>query len=267
MINEGTEFQIFLKSQSCTMQDNNMAYIKFDFSNRPIITDDVNDISIQVAQATIKYTWYNVNNYNNVLYINGKTVANITIPIGNYTSYSLYVYLIDILADLGYYLTWSSVTGFFSIVSDNPFYINASKTTANELLGYNLCNGNVSSVVSGSTYIIISDFQSDMTYTSNIYVCCPEFSNLSKDGFNINANSDIIASIPVVTNAQGIIFFEGKTRTTVHRQVVSNFDIILKDSQNRILPMYGGYWNITLDFKIINNNVNFELKKYINYIN
>ena len=106
-----------------------------------------------------------------------------------------------------------------------------------------------------SSNIITGTLIADLSYTSTIYITSPDLLNNSKDAATITASSDVLASINVTVNSLGIIFYEGNARTHLFRKIIDKFTIILKDENNQVLQMNGGWWNITFDLTVLTNSL------------
>ena len=242
-MNNNDEFQLYLKSKYGTSMNGEPSFINFDLNNRPIIVGNENKIKLTVSDATIKVTWYNVNSYNNFLNIDG---YHFNIDPKNYNVYTLLTELQSILSFLNIDVTYDSAASIYI------FYCTTAITffddsTCGTLLGLDFSEGDLFGNYIISTKII------DLTYTSNIYITSPQLLNISRDTYHTNALNDVLASIQVTTNNLGLIYYKSTLSTILYTTKITNFDIILKDENNKILQMNGGYWNMTFTIKVIPN--------------
>jgi hypothetical protein len=239
------EFQIFLKSRQGTSLNGSPASVEFDFTNNPKIIDNSDIFTVCVKQAAIKVSWYNINSYNNLLVINN---TGYSIPIGNYNVYTLVTVLDTLLTSLSITVTYDDDNGNYTFTKSSGSFQIYSTSTCDELLGLDFTNSDILSSVSS---VYVATLVADLSYASTIYVTSPELLNISKDSYSSSAISDTLASINVSVNSLGIVNYEGFTYTTLYRKIIDKFTIVLKDDNNNILQMNGGWWNITLNFKIV----------------
>lgn len=240
-----TEFQIYLKSRQGDSSNNDPSTVEFNFSNRPVIVASDKRISLNVQFASIKVTWFNVNSYNNVLVVNGTTY---TITPANYNVYTLATEISYLIATLSITCTYNDTSNQYTFSSDADDFTFSNSTTADELLGLDFSNADT---LSSTDNVYYATLIADLSYTTSIYITSPNLLNESRDSYSVSSISDIIASVQVTVNSTGIIYFTGYTRTILYRNIIDRFTIIIKDENNNVLQMNGGWWNMTLDIKIV----------------
>lgn len=258
-LNEDFEFQIYLKSKTGISQNNTPAWVTFDLSTRPIIVPDEYRISLCVSDCCLKNTWTNINTYNNTIVVQFTWVVGLvttityetyTITPGIYTVYSLATQLETDMTD--WTVTYDSNEAKFTFVyggADQTSFTWYTGTTADDLLGvdFTLSTAALTSTDLSYTGTLVAD----LTYSSYVYITSPELTNLSRDTYAITSVSDVLAAVQITCNSTGIVFYKGTSRTILNKTLISSISIILKDENNNILPLQGGWWNLTLDITIV----------------
>ena len=256
-LEDNGEIPYYLNSSQGTQVNGNLNWVTFDFSNRPLIIDDIYKLTVTVARASIKVTYLSVNEYNNIVECNG---VNYTIPSDNYVTETLITALnalemvSNTIGDTEYYVVFSlnEYNNFIQAQSEFTFYF-GSNTTALAPLGLTEDQLNVNATDEDDAFFIFSSLMSDLSYTTSIFICSPQLINNSRDSFSDTNVSNIIASVPVTVNSYGIIQSKDKISTTVFRNQITTLDIQMKDDQGNFIPFNGGFWNITLLFKVTPN--------------
>lgn len=259
---EGSIFSIFLRSKEGSQPNDTPNYVNFNLFNKQINCPDGLRMRLTVKQATFKITWYNVNVYNNTIIIGTNTY---TIPSKNYNVYTLTTALntlsMQTPTNTTITVTYDDTTGYYTFTSTASFSFSAL-STANELLGFDTSSGAVLS----TSNVIISTLVADLTYTSNIYITCPDLLNINKSSDG-KALSDTLASVQVTSNSGGLIFYEGKSSTLLYSKLISSFNIVLKDDSGNLLPMNGGDWNIDFEIEMVNDYYAQDLETRNNILN
>lgn len=250
------EFNIFLKSRNGYSIDGTPAQVQYDFSNHPYIIDQSDVYLLGVNSACIKVTWYNVNTYNNLLKLSGVTY---TIPPSNYNVYTLATVLTSMLTALNITVTYDDIDNNYTLTSTTVDFNISSESTCDELLGLDFTLNNILYSTSKS---LEGALIADLSYTTVVNVTSPELINENIDTFSISAASDILESIEVTVNSLGIIYYKGTTYTQIFKKVIDRFTIILKDENNRVLDMRGGWYTMKLNFKVIPDP---RIKQVMNY--
>lgn len=245
-LEENTEFQIYCQSKLGYSIDGTPAQVKFDFNARPIIIPENLKFQLSVESATIKVSWYNINTNNNIIILNN---VSYTIPEMDYDVYTLATALSTLLIGSLITVTYDSYSSYFTFTSYGSNFTIGSLTTCDDLLGLNLESGDLTS----SGLVLISTNKVDLSYTSNIYVTSSDLMNVSRNTFSAVAQSDVIASIQVTVNSGGIVFYTGTTWTTLIKKRLDQITIILKDEDNNILDLHGGWWNMTLNVRVVHD--------------
>ena len=206
-------------------------------------------LNISLVNASIPFSFYQVNQYNNQITVQytGFEPVNYFIPRGNYNANQLATWIN--LNIPNFVCTYNSITNKFKFVStQGQFTILAQQTTARELLGLNPLNDiyNISSAgILNSYYAInlasVRSIQIRTNYnTGNITT------------LESNTMNDL-ASIPVITLPNSLITYTipNTFRTNLYINEINNIQIQLLTQDGIQLDLNGQYFNITLQIDII----------------
>ena len=107
-----------------------------EFSLPHIVLPRSKNMFVSIQTASIPYSFYNVDNFNDtVVYnINGGTNRIITIPQGNYNTTSLRNYLISMMTN--FTISYSSLNNTFTFTHSTSDFSFKSSSTCMEILGF-----------------------------------------------------------------------------------------------------------------------------------
>ena len=260
-MNENLE--IYLNSKSARLkQDNQSGNCFFTLPNIDI-DENKEQVYVSVRNATIPFSWYNVNETNNKLNftIDG-TSYTITLTEGNYNVNTLAVEFKTEIDHIHFqhghngdltitYLPKINKFYFFHSHHDFSFL---STSTCFELLGFE----------DGKTYLSTllpsQQQKEELTSTIGVNLFLVRQIYITSDNFilnNINAatptNANIIASVPVLGNPNSIINYENTSAKHLihHLNNINNLHIRLEDQKGQLLLLNGVNWSITLELTII----------------
>ena len=243
MANETIE--IYLNSKSASNYLNNQ--ISDCFYNLPSIEILQDEIAyINLKDAVIPYSFYNVNNTNNKLdYILNSVNYSITLINGYYNVNTLRTHLLDLLGVNWTILYISKLNKFEFIHTLNNFtFLNTS--TCFELLGF---KNNISYY--STSLKLISDICCNTFTIRNIYVSSDNFILNNIDSNNHN-KSNIICSIPVRGLYNSILFYEDSSKHLIYKlDNMVNLHVRLTDQDNNLLDMNDIHYTLTLEITIV----------------
>jgi len=206
--------------------------------------------TIRCVHAEIPYSFYIVNEYNNLLSL---STGNIYIPFGNYNANSFMKYLAGVLP-IGMSLGFNTTNGKYLLLYNQPFSINAN-STCSTLMGF----------AKGKEYNsaenkIEMPYLANLSGTKNIYVKIP---NLILDNYN-SATKDraTLLNIPINVSPFGIIMYEnssGISNIIKSIQIPDTLYLQLSDDDNNLIDFNNTEFSITIqiDFYLTvykNNN-------------
>ena len=201
-------------------------------------------IHLYVINASIPFTFYNVNSYNNILNYRVSGVDfSLYITQGNYTITTMVTFLKSNMS--GFVIGYDATTNKFTFSHSTYSFSFLSTSTALELLGFT--NQTQSSI--GLT--LTSNKTVNLSPIRTIYISTNlNTSNISKIENNSN---NILCSIPIQTQPHSIITYTNPTNFKVNTYTnhISTVVIKLTDQNGRLLNLNGGNWAITLQFDII----------------
>lgn len=193
--------------------------------------------TIRCLHAEIPYSFYVVNEYNNLLSL---STGNIAIPFGNYNANSFMKYLATVLPT-GMTLDFDTTNGKFTLLYNQPFSINAS-STCGILMGFEK-----GKVYSSDGNKIIMPYLANFMGSKNIYVKIP---NLILDNYNA-ATKDraTLLNIPVNVSPFGIVMYEnssGSASIIKSIQIPDTLILQLSDDENNLIDFNNTEFSVTL---------------------
>jgi hypothetical protein len=227
----------------------------------PIIVPDHMNLLVSLHTATIPYSFYNVRvGVNDKIYYNmGGTDYVLTLTSGNYSATGLASTLktnIDSnggTATISYSRETLKYTFNIAGVANFDFTFEGETDGANDLLGLYEINKNIPIGVNTS-----SDKAIDLNDSIHgLYIR----QNIATKGTLDNEDgtfSNILARLPITTNAGGIIFFTPASHdheTMVSVPVIQTIGIKLTDDRNRAVDLNGLHWQMSLKIAYIHKEV------------
>ena len=238
--------------------------VTFDFPN--IIKEDKNVVysTVEIANAQIPVSFYQINYTNNVLNIKYLT-ATYSVPIvytltrGNYNVTTL---LAEIKTQTGGYITgtFNKISGIITLTSSNTIYINFQilPSPISAILGFD----NMTTYTS-STNVLTAPFPVSLLTIKNLKICSSNLSTNSLDSSN-DGKLNLIQTISVNAPAYGIITYEnGNIGSILTNKNINTIDIQILDDGNRFVNFNNVDWTIQISithFRRIQNSddKNFE---------
>lgn len=203
---------------------------------------------IQVIDAVIPYSFYNVNVTNNILkYVmrlpdtSTTAVQTITLPYANYNITTLIAKLLQLM-DSGFSITYNSSTNKVNITHNANTFWFVSGTTCGELIGLNEIFPSV------ETNNWLSDVSINLFTIRNIQVSSSNFimNNICSATPN---KASIITSIPITVNMGSIINYRNinNISSLIHEITnINNLHVQLLDQDGDLLDLNGLHWSINL---------------------
>ena len=238
--------QIFLNSKTANKHYD--GYTSNCLFNLPhIVLPRAKNLYMSVQSASIPYSFYNVDGFNDTLIYSvnfGSNIA-ITIPQGNYNTSSLRNYLQSVMT--GFTITYSSLNNNFTFTHSTSDFSFKASSTCMEILGFE------ENVIHNSTSHILSSTCSINLFTiRNIYI---QSNNLMLSNIN-NAtpnNGCILCSIPLTTGQFSVINYlnPNNVRSRIDSiRNLSSFNISLTDQDGDVLDLNGCHFSLTLQIDI-----------------
>lgn len=244
--------KIFLTPSGASLKRNDFfnSNLEFNIPNLYQSSNNISHLTIKCLHAEIPYSFYVVNEYNNLLSItdNNNQINNYSIPFGNYNANTFMKYLTPLLPT-GMTLAFNNTNGKFTFSYNGVFSIN-SNSTCNVLLGFE----------KGKTYNstdkkITLPYLANFIGSKNIYLKIP---NLILDNYNTaTLDRATLSNIPVDVPPFSIIMYEnssGSSTTIKSIQIPDILYIQLADDQNNLIDFNNTEFSITIqiDFYIQN---------------
>ncbi len=228
--------------------------INFDIKNLLIDNKFVLYNTISIINAQITYSFYIINEYNNLLSL---STGDIYIDYGNYNATSFIKYLSSKLP-INMTLTLDSSSGKFTLNYNQPFQIYES-TTLYKILGIQKKN------YTSTSNKIIFDYPCNFLGSSNLYIK----SNVILDNYNSSTKDYItLAKIPITIEPFNIVFYNNysNSKHIIKNKNLNNIEIKIFDDDNNLVDFNNIDWNLTIE---IESNINYifsnqNLSEYLN---
>jgi hypothetical protein len=245
--------KVFLTPSGASLKRNGIFNSNLEFNVPNLYQTNTNllYLTIKCLHAEIPYSFYVVNEYNNVLSITDKfnQIQNIYVPFGNYNA-NTFMKLLAPELPTGMTLSFNNNNGKFTLNYNGSFSIN-STSTCYVLMGFD----------KGKTYNSVNN-QIELPYlanflgSKNIYLKIP---NLILDNYN-TATMDraTLSNIPVNVPPFSIIMYENSSGSSTMIKSIQIPDILyiqLADDQNNLIDFNNTEFSITIqiDFYIQQN--------------
>lgn len=206
-------------------------------------------INISLVNATIPFSFYQINQYNNQITIQytGFDPVNYFIPHGNYNANQLAAWIN--LNIPNFVCTYNAITNKFKFVStQGQFTILTSQTTARELLGLNTLSDVYNISAAG---ILTSYYAVNLASVRSIQIRT-NYNTGNITTLEANTMNDL-GSIPVLTLPNSLITYTNPNafRTNLYINEINNIQIQLLTQDGIPLDLNGQYFNMTLQIDII----------------
>jgi len=195
--------------------------------------------TIRVIHAEFPYSFYIVNEYNNILSL---STGQITIPFGNYNANS-FIKELEPLLPVGMTLSFNSTNGKFTFQYNSEFQI-LSSTTCYELIGIKQ-----NKQYNSSAGILISEIPANFLGSKNIYVKLP---NVILENYNTKTKDYItLLTIPLNVPPFGIVMYDNKTssKNLIKNTQLDYLDVAIYDDNNNLIDFNGIEWNIVIEIE------------------
>jgi hypothetical protein len=204
--------------------------------------------TIKVSHCEIPYSFYIVNEYNNLLRL---STGDIILDYGNYNA-NTFLRLLETKLPVGYTISFNTFNGKFSLQYTTSFTL-FSTSTCNKLMGFDITLNSVSNIIN-------FPYPANFLGTKNIFIKCP---NIILDNYNTFTKDYItLLSIPVDVPPFGIILYENTSNT---KNLIKNFhldrlDINIYDDDDNLIDFNNINWSITVEIEsniqMMVNNLN-----------
>jgi hypothetical protein len=248
--------EIYLNSKTANKQNDSTSSCTFNLPNIEVRQDE--KAYVNVKQAVIPFSWYNINETNNKLnmLISVRTYS-ISIPFGNYNINQLISYLsLQILLfpsnDKNLTIAYSIQTNKLTFTHTSHSLQLLPSSTCFELLGFNDNTQYEATNTSGTIYVLNSVNGINLFVVRQVYIASDNFILNNVNASNPN-DSNILASVCVTGNPNSVIEYENTTTRHLihHLNNITNLQIKLLDQDGDLLNLNGVNWSITLELIIV----------------
>jgi hypothetical protein len=209
-------------------------------------------ILLSVQSAVIPYTFYNIDNTNNILVYNTDSISThnyIHLAVGNYNAIQLASYLGTVLPN--FTITYNIITNKFLFTNSlENFIFYPIVSTAFSILGFNSTTGTLYSTS------ILKSLKSSQCINLLSKQCVCISSNLQTGNINHSnlSEGNVLCSIPVQSNPYSLItyFNQNNFKTNLYTNTISNINIKITDQNNNLLDLNGCYFSLTLQLEVVN---------------
>ena len=213
------------------------------FNLPQFIIPRVKNMYVSVQSATVPYSFYNVDYFNDkfVYNVNGGANITINIPQGNYNTTTLRNYLLSVMT--GFTITYSTLNNQFTFTHSTYDFSFKPLSTCMEILGFDEIDTYT------STSRVLTSVNSINLFTiRNIYI---QSNNLILNNINNSTpnNCTILCSIPLTTGQFSVINYNNANNVRSRIDNIRNFaqlQISLTDQDGDILDLNGCHFSLTL---------------------
>jgi hypothetical protein len=249
---------ISLNSENATIYKNGTFLSDLVFGFSGILRDDHDIIQRQLTlvNAQIPVSFYIINVYNRVFVLRNISTATdytITLSVGNYNSTTFITLLqntISSVSGMTFVITIDKATGKLTFSSTESWTLvsTSSLTTANAIIGLNPLV-NLTSTLVGAEYVAVCPNPLNLLGIKQLQIKCSSVSCNNFSSNNNNAQSSLLATIPVNVGAFGLILYESSAGNdiTFHNATLDDIDILIVDSEDGEPINFNGIgWTMTL---------------------
>jgi hypothetical protein len=203
-------------------------------------------IYLSLQSAVIPYSFYSINSTNNTLIVySNSTTYTVVVPEGNYNITQMITALLNGLGGL-FSITYNSITNKITITNTTYDFTIKKEGTINHALGF-LEKTDTSSIsrTLTSTYIV----NLNQIRAVNVEIDMPTY--------NINVaqklNQNILATIPVVTQPFGMIYYENNNNFRINMWdcKIDSIRIKMIDNYGNLISFNGVNYQLTLQIDIV----------------
>lgn len=208
--------------------------------NIPLIETNIQmQILLSIEHIVIPYSFYNINQYNNVLNYSINNVGySLSISVGNYSAKDLRTYLSNNLPNFS--ITYDKIKNKYSFLHSSSDFTFLSNSTCLKLLGFDKKNN------SSFSRTLTSSNTINLIYTPCICI----YSNIDSDCINKSAslqNKRLFHSIPIDVNPNGVIVHsQPNLKINTYTNVLSYLEFQLCSIDGLVLDLNNNNWSITL---------------------
>ena len=204
-------------------------------------------VSVSCQTATIPYSFYNCDDFNNKLdYSENLITYTVIIPQGNYNVLTL-ISALKILMGANFNIVYNTLDNTYTFTNTLYEFQMISSSNCFEILG--LKNNTTYSSISKS---LKSNISINLFTIRNIYVSSNNFM-LNNVNSSTPNNSSILCSIPISTSQGSIISYSNIYNVTNEVHNTSNLTLLhikLTDQDGDILDLNGCHFSLTLQLDI-----------------
>lgn len=240
--------QIILSSDHAT-QNNGTFLSDVNFKFLGLLQDDadIEEITVQVQNAQIPISFYNINIYTNILNITyNATPYTLTLTRGNYNSTTL---INEIIAQLAtnsitdITIATSSTTGIITFTRAGSLNFTLNSTgTLNKILGFEV--GTTYTSVGG---ILSAPFPLNLLGLLKLKIASYEIQTGNYDS-SVDGTLNILATIPIEAGSFGLILYDNisNTQSIIRNPTLDGFDLKIYGDDNNLVNFNNVGWSITL---------------------
>jgi hypothetical protein len=219
------------------LNGSSLSNVVFDFKGIITSKNNYTNLKIQLIDAVIPYSFYNINENNNLLVVNN---VKYFLTLGNYNQVSLFKEFNEILPDFA--LMFIRLTGKISFASTSAFIFNKESTIFN-VLGF---DENVD-FISDNNNFLTALYPLYLIGVNNIKIASQALSCNISDSFH-NNNGNILSFISVNAPPQGLIHYSSHADRffPLKNQFIEEIDIQIYDGNNNFIDFNNRFWSLTI---------------------
>jgi len=255
-------FVVALNSKDAKrLNGTNLSNVNFDFRGLIRHNHNYKHLKVQILDAIIPHSFYNINPFNNLLVLDN---IDYIIEAGNYTQKNLFETFSKVISSVRYGFQFDKITGKVTIIKkEDSNFTMQKESTMLSVLGYEQRD------YVGEEYSIDGQFQKKIVGSYPLYLAGNHILKISSnalachnhDSFNSNTNNTI-NFITVNAPPQSLIFYKNLSQKhfPLNEDYINDIDIQIYDENNNFINFNNTNWNIIL-------SLSYEKEIYVDDVN
>lgn len=236
---------INLSSKTATKYNNNdksfLSDLSFTIPNLISMIQDVNDVYISVEHCEIPNSFYLINEYNNILAVNGSIYF---IPYGNYNRNTLVTAITNLLGS-NYSMTYDKSTFKFTMTNSvSEFSISSTSSSCRTILGLS-----DTGILYSVNKTLAFPFPMNVTPLPRLEIKCP---NIGLNNYQSSDGScDVLLSLQNNSEFGQMITYDNSSNMSFYMTDVSQLNELtfkITDDSGQLINFNNIHWYITIRF-------------------
>jgi hypothetical protein len=202
------------------------------------------DIYISVINANIPFSFYSIDNYNNILtyVVNGITTSLSIVP-GNYNALQLSSFL-NLYLSAGFTCTYNSITNKFTFIHANYDFSFTNASSCLKMMGFSTSLSSINKSLTSSFCVNLQTKQC---------ICLLSNMNTGNISFCSMKSPNVLCSIPVASQPNSNIVYVNQYsfRSNLFSNLINYINLRLVDQDMKALDLNSIHWTCTIQLDIV----------------